>query len=242
MAEFFSPLWEYLFDTFGIYGVMFALCLIPTAIILLIVLIVAIVSLIKKAIRPSRRQKNSQSNANAAVKSTKSVPSEAPKSIVSEKETNDYRSPTIEDYLKRAKNGEAFAQCCCGSIYENGDGCEKDIEKAIYWFTKAGDQGHVLSNYRLGMIYLEGRGNTKVDLELAEKRLTYASMGEDDTAQYELAMLYSKKNEILCKEKGYTTAEQRTSDAQYNENKEKYKYWLKKAAANGNFDAEYILY
>ncbi len=245
MAEFLSPFWEFLFDAFGIFGIGIAMGIITVVIILVLVLIAAIVALFKKILKPSgNSQKRKPISVTPPVtqQSRQEIkPSEAPKSDAPVKKAANYEPRSLQDFLERAQSGEAYAQCCCGSMYENGSSVAKDINKAIYWFTKAGDQGHALSNYRLGMIYFEGKG-TEVNLDLAEKRLTYAAQAEDDTAQYQLAMLYSKKNEILCKEMGYTTSEQRTSDAQYNENKQKYKYWLKKAAANGNYDAEYILY
>ena len=245
MAEILLPLWEFLFDAFGIFGIFIAFGIIGFIFLILILLIKAIVGLFKINIKPSRniqqRKPITETFTNTTQTKSEITHSETPKSDATVKKTETYKTPSFQDYLERAEKGEAFAQCCCGSMYEHGDSVTKDINKAIYWFKKAGDQGHSLSNYRLGMIYFEGR-NTDVDLNLAEKYLTYAAEGEDDGAQYQLAMLYSKKNEILCKEMGYTTSDQRLSDSRYNENKEKYKYWLKKAAANGNMDAEYILY
>ncbi len=242
MAQFLAPFWEFLFDAFGVFGIVIALGISSVVIIILIVLIGAVMALLKKIIMPSRKTQRRTTAASTTTQySTRTYPTEIPRSNSSANETSGYKSPSLEDYLERAQNGEVFAQCCCGSMYENGGSDIKDINKAIYWFEKAADQGHILSNYRLGMIYFEGR-EVEVDFEKAEEYLTYAAEGENDTAQYQLARLYLKKNEILCEEKGYTTAEQKTADAEYIENKDKYKYWLKKAAANGNLDAEYILY
>ena len=245
MAEILSPLWEFLFDAFGIFGIFIAFGIIGFIFLILILLIKAIVGLFKKIIKPSSNKQTSKpitvTSTNTIQIKTNVTPSETPKNDAPVKKTETYKPPSLQDYLERAEKGDAFAQCCCGSMYEHGDSVTKDINKAIYWFKKAGDQGHSLSNYRLGMIYFEGR-NTDVDLNLAEKYLTYAAEGEDDSAQYQLAMLYSKKNEILCKEMRYTTYDQRLSDPRFNENKENYKFWLKTAGATGNMDAEYILY
>ena len=244
MANFLSPFWEFLFEAFGVFGIGIAMGIVTVIIIIALLLISGVVALIKKIIAPHRKIQQRKPTYTASTYTTqtynatpKSESYEAPKSEAPAKKTENYKSPSFDDYLKRAKEGEAFAQCCCGSMYADKD----DIDSAIYWFEKASEQGHVLSSYRLGMIYFEGIG-TDVNLELAEKYLTDAAEGDDDSAQYQLAMLYSKKNNLLCEKMGYTTADERTSDAQYNENKEKYKYWLKKAAANGNMDAEYILF
>lgn len=235
MAEFLSPFWEFLFEAFGVFGIVIAMGIVTFATILLIVLIRAVVALIKKAVKPSHKTKRPSSRSTAAQpgKPKSQTKREAPKN-----ESSTYHAPSLQDFLQRAQNGEAFAQCCCGSIYEE----QKDMDNAIYWFSKASAQGHPLANYWLGMIYLDGRGNVEPNRDLAEKYLICASECEHDSAQYQLAMLYSKKNEVLCKEKGYTTGEQKRADAQYCENYDKYKFWLKKAAANGNMDAEYILY
>ena len=40
-----------------------------------------------------------------------------------------------------------------GSCYEDGRWVEKDIDKAIMWYSKAADSGHVDAEYRLGMLY-----------------------------------------------------------------------------------------
>ncbi len=239
MREFLAPFWEFLFEAFGVFGIGIALGILGFGILLAYLLLVGIWALIGRLFTPKRKAVPRRS---VAVPPSVSLPkrnSSAAPTV--EKKQEPYRSPTLQDFLKRAEQGEAYAQCCCGSIYEHGDGVPVDMEKAIHWYQTAGDAGHVLSNYKLGMMYLEGRG-VKKDLALARERLTLAAEGEDDTAQYQLALIYSEKNELLCKEKGYTSYEEKKADAEYIRNEEKYKYWLKKAAANGNYDAEYILY
>lgn len=256
MREILMPFWEFLFEAFGVFGIGIAMGIVGFVIVIGYLLIAGVLALIKKIFFPSRSaapQRSFSSSASfssssvssqssSVAPSTRSVTEETPKSEEPKEKKEPYRSPSFDDFLERAEKGEAYAQCCCGSMYEHGDGIGEDIEEAIRWFKKAADQGHVLSLYRLGMIYLEGRRGVAINFDLAEEYLTLASEAEDDSAQYQLAMLYSKKNELLCKEKGYTTPEERLGDPRYVENKEKHKYWLKKAAANGNLDAEYILY
>ena len=51
-------------------------------------------------------------------------------------------------------------------MYLNGEGTQINIEKAIYWFKKAAEQGHSEAQYHLGLMYRNGRG-TPVDFQEA---------------------------------------------------------------------------
>lgn len=44
-------------------------------------------------------------------------------------------------FNKSALNGHDFAQFKLGYYFENGIGCEKNVDKAIFWYTKSADQG-----------------------------------------------------------------------------------------------------
>lgn len=46
-----------------------------------------------------------------------------------------------------------MAQYNLGRCYENGNGVEKNINKAIEWYTKAAEKGYVDSQYKLGEMY-----------------------------------------------------------------------------------------
>jgi hypothetical protein len=39
--------------------------------------------------------------------------------------------------LQGAKNGDGMAEFCLGECHEHGDGVEKDIEQAFYWYSRA---------------------------------------------------------------------------------------------------------
>jgi TPR repeat protein len=43
-------------------------------------------------------------------------------------------------------------------LYYSGVGTPRDIRYAIYWFTKAAEQGHALAQYKLGRLYMYGYG------------------------------------------------------------------------------------
>lgn len=73
------------------------------------------------------------------------------------------------------KNSEcSYAQNYLGYSYWNGIGIEKDLEKAIKFYTKAAEQGSVFALNNLGYSYLNGIGVEK-DLEKAIKFYTKAA-------------------------------------------------------------------
>ena len=53
---------------------------------------------------------------------------------------------------KAAEKGNAWAQDNLGSFYEYGKGVEKDINKAIEWYTKAASKGNKHANTRLSRL------------------------------------------------------------------------------------------
>jgi TPR repeat protein len=55
---------------------------------------------------------------------------------------------------KGAIEGNIEFQYILGCHYLNGDHVYKDIQEAIHWWTKAGNEGHRTAQYNLGAIYL----------------------------------------------------------------------------------------
>ena len=53
---------------------------------------------------------------------------------------------------------EADAQFFVGSAYYTGLGVELDLREAVYWWTKAAEQGHAVAQVNLGSCYHEGEG------------------------------------------------------------------------------------
>ena len=45
-----------------------------------------------------------------------------------------------------------------GDRYYHGDGVEQDYEQAIFWYTKAAEQGNADAQYNLGLMYYYGDG------------------------------------------------------------------------------------
>lgn len=55
--------------------------------------------------------------------------------------------------LPLAEAGRVEAQCSIGSMYHLGLGVETDLDKAIKWYSLAGQQGHPVAQNNLGLIY-----------------------------------------------------------------------------------------
>lgn len=129
-----------------------------------------------------------------------------------------------QQQLASAKNGDAKAQFNVAGMYKNGQGVQRDREKAVYWYTlaveqnyeqakaaialmqanerrynkakKAAGSGKMEAEYKLGSIYENGKG-TSIDLNQAKQWYTVAAEKGHAKAQYSLARIFydnRKKN------------------------------------------------
>src|ERR1043165_8604559 len=64
----------------------------------------------------------------------------------------------VKDLYRAAENGNIDAQYNLGYLYEKGEGTEKDLEKAFYWYQKAAENGNLNAKYNLGYLYENGEG------------------------------------------------------------------------------------
>ena len=64
-----------------------------------------------------------------------------------------YYTKAFRLLLPLAEAGSVDAQCSVGSMYHLGFGVETDLDKAIKWYSLAGEQGHPVAQNNLGMIY-----------------------------------------------------------------------------------------
>lgn len=82
---------------------------------------------------------------------------------------NDKYRLTLEDKAKfgkaqlknadKAEQGDSKAQNVIGTYYESGNGAPKDYDRAIYWYTKAAEQGNTNAQYHLGVLYNKAKNN-----------------------------------------------------------------------------------
>ncbi|MCI0508005.1 MAG: AgmX/PglI C-terminal domain-containing protein [Gammaproteobacteria bacterium] len=76
--------------------------------------------------------------------------------------------------LVDATDGKPAAQMLLGQLYFNGEGVEKDLKAAMYWYEKAAAQGFTDAQYRLGSLYFDGNYNIPKDYDNAYKWLQLA--------------------------------------------------------------------
>ena len=63
-----------------------------------------------------------------------------------------------ENNIGKANNGDPDAQNEIGKCYLDGNGVNKDSEKAFMWFMKAAKQGYVKGQHNVGVCYYNGNG------------------------------------------------------------------------------------
>ena len=73
-------------------------------------------------------------------------------------------------YLALAKQGYPLAECQVGYFYLEGQGVEKDLEKALYWTEQVAIHGDWDGQFNLGWFYEEG---TAVPADMEKARHWY---------------------------------------------------------------------
>jgi uncharacterized protein len=64
----------------------------------------------------------------------------------------------LGDTVRRAEQGDAYAQNILGNRYNYGLGVMQDHAEGARWYRKAADQGYAISQNNLGLMYLNGEG------------------------------------------------------------------------------------
>lgn len=131
-------------------------------------------------------------------------------------------SEAVAWYQKAAELGFAGGQCNLARCYANGIGIPVNAAEAARWYLKAAEQGHVESEYWMGWLYQTAEGVPQRDV--AESRKWYLKAAERGygPAQYNLGISYLEEGEG-------------ERDRQEGIN------WLKRAAAQGNVNAQRVL-
>ncbi|UZO08517.1 uncharacterized protein OCT59_028771 [Rhizophagus irregularis] len=94
-------------------------------------------------------------------------------------------------YRKAAEKGHITAQNNLGYLYQHGEGTEKDLNKAIYWYNKAAESGDKVAQFNLGYLYQYDEGTEK-DLDKAIYWYNKAAESGDKVAQFNLGNCYDR--------------------------------------------------
>ncbi len=99
-------------------------------------------------------------------------------------------------FQPKANQGDADAQFNLALLYKLGAGIPKDLKQAVYWYTKAAEQGHVNAQYSLGSLYLDGDGQ-EVPKDFKQAVYWYTKAAEQGlvNAQYSLGHMYEYNDE-----------------------------------------------
>ncbi len=65
---------------------------------------------------------------------------------------------TFRQMLALAKDGLPQAQFAVGIMYYAKLGVKRNFSESFKWFQRASEQGHIKSQYYLGLMFREGRG------------------------------------------------------------------------------------
>ena len=129
----------------------------------------------------------------------------------------------VEWYRKAAEQGYDLAQYNLAVFLENGIGCAKDEEKALNWYKKAAEQGHAKAQYRLADKLYYGKGCQQNKEEALNWYKKAAAKGNADA---------QKILDILPVNTSKAVQNESSSDKIIN---------LRKAADQGDVDAQYKL-
>ena len=100
--------------------------------------------------------------------------------------TPEQTTQALEWLTKATEAGQDCAQYALGKIYRDGQGIEKDIQKAVELFTLAAEQENSFAAFALGKLYLAGDADLSKDPITALKWLTFSAELGNQFAQYRL--------------------------------------------------------
>ena len=95
----------------------------------------------------------------------------------------------IENLKTKAEQGEVFSQYRLAYMYHDGEGVERNLELALYWFEKSAEQGYALAQTKLAWMYYHGVGVER-NLELAVYWAEQSAEQDYAPAQAKLAGMY----------------------------------------------------
>jgi TPR repeat protein len=101
----------------------------------------------------------------------------------------------FEALKRKASQGDPSLQCAVGDICADYNRTEfLNFPEAVYWYTKAAEQGHARAQWLLGVSYSQGVG-VGVDSVKGEQWLLKSAESGDADGQYALGGFYALKND-----------------------------------------------
>lgn len=94
-----------------------------------------------------------------------------------------------KEFLALAEQGDARAQQALAWMYYEGQGRQRNYDKAVYWYRKAAEQGNITAQINLAQMYAYGKGVQQDFTEAARWWKKLADQG-DVKSQLALAGLY----------------------------------------------------
>ena len=95
----------------------------------------------------------------------------------------------VDSLILQASQGDPAAQAELAEKYFSGDGIQKDLGQAVYWYKKAAEQGQIHAQISLSGMYRRGTGVTQ-DLKRAAYWCTKAAEQGHRFSQSGLGFLY----------------------------------------------------
>ena len=92
-------------------------------------------------------------------------------------------------YLDLANHGSTSSQRFIGWMYLSGEGVEKDIKQAEFWFKKSSDGGDLEAQFGMGKVYL-----LKNDIEKAKYWFKESVENKFIPSYFRLAKIYLNEN------------------------------------------------
>lgn len=108
---------------------------------------------------------------------------------VAEATEEEISDETLDEIIAHANSGDVTAQFYLGLLFHQGKRVERDIQRAIFFYTMAANAGNNKAQYNLGLIYMNGDG-VEEDIAKAIDLFRRSAEQGNPKAQYRLARFY----------------------------------------------------
>lgn len=145
-------------------------------------------------------------------------------------------------FSNAADKGRGSTEYQVGIMLSRGEGVSRDMEKALFWLREAASQGHVDAQIALGTLYAEGEGGTPQDkAEAVNWLLALAGQGNTDAQAVLKELEKDMATDTLPEEELLARAYASLEGKGVPQDKAEAAYWFRKAAEQGEADAQYRL-